>query len=544
MEFFDTDVLVIGGGCAGLRAAIAARQKGANVTIVTKGKIGQGSATSFLDHLIEFTVVGVSRDQEDEQLFIEDLLSFGHHVNNPELVAQFVKSTRSEFHYLQSLGIPFAEEGLMFPSHRSPRLFRGIGEFGELLLERLKREAESLGVTFIENACVYFIEHNDHSYTCHVLQKGEPVAELAFHCTSLLLATGGGGQIFSLTTNPNGSTGDGIALAMELGAEVTNIEFIHYLPLLVRPIRGYYILSPVVTKGKITNTENEPYVPNLPEGYESLEPSVLQGHILLDLCQWIERQILAGKVTDDNAVYWDGSDLRELILEKMPNSYQLLKDHGLDLFTQKAEISVGCHQMMGGVKIDGDGRTTVPGLFAAGEVAGGIQGAERLMGTGVMDGLVFGARAGKAAAEYALTHKEKRILQQPSVNKSSAKRTFDFTREELSALKNKVKRLMDMILITKDRDRLQERKETLEAILRRLMPYQATDLPSELRIPFSELKNMLIVSLAYILVSLHRKESRGSFRRIDYPRKEEAAYPSVVVYRKHGQDIAFDVRFN
>lgn len=526
MESVNTDVLIIGGGCAGLRAAISAKQQGADVTVVTKGTIGQGSATAFLDHLIEFTVVGVSRDQQDQDLFVEDLLSFGHHVNDPHLVRLFVESTQSEFQYLQSLGIPFESEGQMLPSHRSPRLIKGIGGFGEILLQKLEQEALSIGVTIMENASMYHIDKESFPHSCQVMVKGDLFQNIEIRFKSLLLATGGGGQIFSLTTNPNGSTADGVAFALELGADVTNLEFIHFLPLLTKPIKGYYILSPIVTKGKIANTLSEPYIPRLPDGFEQMKPSVQQGYILLDMCQWIEKQILAGKATEDNGVFWDGSHLKELILQRMPNSYRRLKEHGLDLFTGKAEISIGCHQMMGGVRIDFDGKTTVPGLFAAGEVAGGFQGAERLMGTGVMDGLVFGSRAGKAAAEYALRPAAAKQSLDHSVPAPS--RHINLTREEISQLKSQVKKQMDLILITKDEARVLGRKQKIEAIYERIKPHSALDLPAESRIAFSELKNMLLVSLAYINVSLARKESRGSFTRYDYPKKRETASPSII----------------
>jgi succinate dehydrogenase/fumarate reductase flavoprotein subunit len=532
-------VLVIGGGCAGLRAAISARQQGADVTVVTKGVIGQGSATAFLDHLIEFTVVGVSRDPQDQDLFVEDLLSFGHYVNDPHLVRLFVESTQSEFQYLQSLGIAFEPEGQMFPSHRSPRLIKGIDGFGEVLLQKLEQEALSIGVKIIENASMYHVDKPSFPHTCQVMVKGDLFKNIEIEFKSMLLATGGGGQIFSLTTNPNGSTGDGVAFALELGAEVTNLEFIHYLPLLTKPIKGYYILSPIVTKGKITNALGEPYIPRLPDGFDQMKPSVQQGYILLDMCQWIEQQILEGKVTEENAVFWDGSHLKEQILERMPNSYRRLKEHGLDLLTEKAEISIGCHQMMGGVRIDFDGRTTVPGLFAAGEVAGGFQGAERLMGTGVMEGLVFGARAGKAAAEYALHPAPAKETLQGAQPSPSAQ--INLTREEISQFKHQVKKQMDLILITKDEERVLQRKQKIEEIYERIKPYSALDLPLESRIAFSELKNMLLVSLAYINVSLARKESRGSFKRYDYPEKKETASPSTVSLQREAS-VSFKVQ--
>lgn len=541
LEIWKTDVLVIGGGCAGLRAAIAARQEGVDVTLVTKGMIGHGSATSFLDHLIEFSVVGVSRNQDDEVSYARDLLNFGHEVNDPKLVRLFVKGTKDEFTYLQKLGVPFESEDLMFPSHRSPRLRKGVGEFGEILLKKLAEQALALGVRMIENASVYHLNKHAYPFLCQVLVKGDLFRNMEISCKSLILATGGGGQIFSLTTNPNGSTGDGVALALELGAEITNIEFIHYLPLLTTPIKGYYILSQIITKGKFSNTRGDVYTPALPPGFAQQEPSVQQGHLLLDICEWIEQQILTGAVTKNNGVYWDGSHLHELILEKMPKSYQRLKEHGLDLLTEPAEISIGCHQMMGGVKIDTEGRTTVPGLFAAGEVTGGFQGAERLMGTGVMDGLVFGARAGKAAAQYA---RQPRVVQAPQPEPGSGSSASDLaslSREQMSDVKQQIKKQMDLILITKDADRVESCRVFLEELLQTIQPVSIMDLPLEARLAFAEVKHMLLVSLAFVHASLKRQESRGSFKRREYPIKKQVAAPSRIALVQKDKQLRFKV---
>ncbi len=524
IEQHETDVLVIGGGVAGLRAALAAKREGVKVTLVSKGNIGGGSSTAYLDHLCEFTALGVSASERDRLDYETDLMDFGREVNDPRLVKYFVEHTQEELEFLKTFNLKFDGEHQMLPSHRSPRIVKALGEFGTDMLLKLKDEALKEGVVIYEYSSLYDIERETFPSTCRIVQRiisnssnESRVKEIEVGFKSLVMATGGAGQIFSLSTNPIGTTADGTGFALQLGAEITNVEFIQYLPLMVEPIEGFFIISSVITKGRFFNSKNEEFVPRIAEGRQDLSDPVKQGDLLLQICTWIEKQILEGHAGERNEVYWDGRHLLELIRSKSPNSYEKLLKQGVDLGKDIIKISIGCHQMMGGIKIDNTGASTVSGLYAAGETAGGFQGAQRLMGTGVMDGLVFGANAGKFAAQYAKS--------QPAAKGTSSRRDFEssasqISREEIHQHKKKLKQTMDKVLVTKDQMRIEEARSRLTEIERQISAIEVLQLPLAVRSPFAELKNMLLTSQAILHLSENRKESRGSFIRTDYPHED------------------------
>ncbi|MFB4159694.1 FAD-binding protein [Geomicrobium sp. JSM 1781026] len=527
----QTDVLVVGGGVSGLRAAIQASVEGAKVTLINKGSIGTGSETAYLDHLIELTVVGVSENEEDKTLYAKDLIDFGRHINDEDLVNTFVTNSLAEYEYISSLGVPMEKIDHTYPSHRAPRLIKGIGHFGQNLLSRLKNEAISKGVNIIENATLYDVKEETSFRTAYVGLKAKGiVTDLRMQFSSLILATGGGGRIFSISTNPGGSTGDGVAIALKLGANITNLEFLHFLPLLVKPIKGYYLTSAIFTKGYMKNTEGEKYIPNYPPGYQSMEDAELQGYLLLDACMWIQKQILEKRVTENNGVYWDGRHLKEDIKERIPNSYEKLKERGLDLLEDIVEVSTGCHQLLGGVEIDSAGSTNVPWLFAAGEVAGGFHGAERLMGTGVMDGLVFGARSGSSAAKNAMNTKFT-----PEIEREKPENFEGSLDMDIQSMKQEIQKKMDHILITKDNTRLQSTRKEVHNIYAKLANIEILSLPVAQRLMLSECMNITVLSLAYIDVSMRREETRGSFIRTDFQQKATENNPSFV--RLVNQDV-------
>jgi succinate dehydrogenase/fumarate reductase flavoprotein subunit len=528
-----TDVLIIGGGCAGLRAAITARKKGSEVCLVSKGMIGGGSATAYLDHLVEFTALGVSLNDTDRKDYETDLMSYGHEVNNPELIKQFVNGTEHQLNFLKGVGMETSTHPEMLPSHTKPRVLRGKGEFGTNLLYTLKKVALDLGVEILEYSSMYELNKRNFPSDARILKRKmegnhhtddrkHELEDIRIQFHSLIMATGGAGQIFSLSTNPLGSTGDGTGFALQLGAEVSNLEFMHYLPLAVQPITGFYIISSITTLGRFYNTEDEEFQPTIPEKLESATSTVKQGYLLLEVCRWIEEQILNGKVTKDKGIYWDGRHLIDMIRAKIPNSYQKLLKQGLDLEKDIVEISIGCHQMMGGITIYEDGASSIPGLFAAGEAASGFQGAERLMGTGVMDGLVFGDIAGKSAAIFASNRKES--VQSVSITDITEVPLSEkpITREQVNELKKRLKNAMDTVLITKDSGRLLKASTAIKALDEETKGEQVLSFPLNVRNSFSELRHMIETAKAVLSLSEKRLESRGSFKRLDYPEKDPA----------------------
>lgn len=541
-QLVETDVLVIGGGSAGLRAALAARNKGAKVLVVNRGGTYSGGSTAYLDKLIEFTGLGVSIGDQESDLYYEELKRFGRKINSPGLLKVFTADDERELQFLESIGIQFMRKGedyvwMKLPSHTRPRVLRGMEDFGSEILKRMVKACQMVGVEFLTHTQVYRLVKDSQGrprWALAIRKSSGGSQEVQIRFSSLVLATGGFGNLFSYSTNPQGY-GSGMAMALDLGARLTNLEFVQFLPLLVQPIRGYFIISSLLSQGKISNTVGETFSPPLTEE-SGQDEAVLQAKTVFEICRWIEKQQEKGYVTEEKGVYWDGVKLTEKMEKMIPRSLEVLKQRGLDLTKEPAIISVGYHQALGGIAIGTHGETDVPGLFACGECSGGFHGAERLMGTGVMDSLVFGRRAGEAAANASAGERTAKWLPAPDKQKES--KLPIFPEEGFKQLQT----AMDKILVTKSEEKLNGAKEEVERLVSTLDELDLESVGLQQRLRLSELKDALRIAAAYIAACQARKESRGSFIRSDYPNEDPLlAAPSYI--RQVGS-FRFDVQIN
>ncbi|ALS24986.1 MULTISPECIES: FAD-dependent oxidoreductase [Paenibacillus] len=540
-EKWETDVLIVGGGSAGLRAALAARETGARVLVVNRGGKTYGGATSYLDKLIEVTGLAVALNKEDSDLYYKELYDFGMKVNSRELVRTFTDNSEKELRFLESIGVEFERQGneyvwMQIPSHSRPRVVKGMSDFGTEILTRLVKACEEKGVQFLAHTGIYEIikdssGHPRWALGIHKTQKCTQPVQIRF--SSVIIATGGFGNLFSYATNPQGNA-SGMAIGLDLGAALTNLEFMHILPLFVSPIRGFYMISALLSQGKILNTAKEPFSSGW--DHSSQEPdTVTQGNITFEICKWIEKQQEMGKATSDGGVYWYGTHLIDVMKHRIPRSLEMLKARNLDLTSQPAIISSGCHQALGGIAINPQGETGVAGLFACGECAGGFQGAQRMMGTGVMDALVFGSRAGRAAAEAIGQPGTKHwVVMSEDVNRTP-ELTCDKGFRQLHAS-------MDRILVTKNKEKLRRAQMEVESLQKSLEHYPLNAIPYKDRLRYSELKHAVSIAQAFIASSQAREESRGSFVRSDFPDQSQHFDKQSFVHRI--QPDQFQVAFH
>lgn len=520
IERLETDVLIVGGGSAGLRAALAAKEAGARVLVVNRGGKTYGGATSYLDKLIELTGLAVAFSKEEAELYYNELSDFGIEVNSRELVKTFTHNSEKELRFLESIGVEFERQGneyvtMQIPSHSRPRVVKGMNDFGTELLKRLVTACEEKGVQFLAHTGIYEIvkDSSGHPRWALGIQKMQhSIQPVQIRFSSVVIATGGFGNLFSYATNPQGSA-SGMAMGLDLGAALTNLEFMHILPLMVGPIRGFYMVSALLSQGKIMNSDREEFSSGWKPMSQELD-TVTQGNITFQICQWIQKQQELGKATRDGGVYWYGTHLIDDMKRRIPRSLEMLRARGLDLTTQPAIISAGCHQALGGIAIGSEGETNIPGLFACGECAGGFQGARRMMGTGVMDALVFGSRAGRAAAE--------------AIGPSVPDQWIDMN-EAVNPLPNLscekgfklLHAAMDRILVTKNKESLNRAQKEIESLQKSLEHYPINTIPYKDRLRYSELKHALTIARAFIASSRAREESRGNFVRSDFPEQRE-----------------------
>ena len=399
------DVLVIGGGCAGLRAAAEAAGAGAHVLLLNKGRIGRTGCSAFLDHRIEYSLMNIPDQPPDSpERYLEDLLACGVGRNDRGVVGAFVQGIPEERDFLREIGMRFREEGgkprrMHLPGHAHPRSLVTEEGFGRKLLARLAHLGRTRGVVVRERTVALALLRAG-GRAAGALAADARTGELfEVRAGAVILAAGGLGNIFPLTTNPPDIAGDGVAMAWRAGAALRDMDCIQCYPLAAAPARGTYLVSGVLLAGRVLNRAGEAFDFEPPPG---LPPHAARKARLRALCEWMAAEARAGRGFDGGAMEWDGTAIcPETYAAQMPATYAALRRVGADLLRDRIRIAPGAHQMLGGLHVDADGATSLPGLYAAGEDLGGLHGADRLSGTGILEGLVFGRRAARAAVAFA-----------------------------------------------------------------------------------------------------------------------------------------------
>ena len=398
------DVLVVGGGVAALRAAIAAAEEGARVVMLCKGRAGASGCSAQLERGIEYCAIncGPYTGSEQEKL-AEEYLRCGMGVNRRDVVEAFVAALPSEYRRLMRMRLPLmgrrlARSRLRWLGHPLPEGLIGGRGFGRDLLRTLRRQAQELNVEILDRCQVVALD------ACGGRVRGAAGLDLRqggvrrIGAPAVVLATGGAGSVFPLTTNPSEVVGDGPVLAGRCGALLRNMEFYSYYPLSIGRVRRIYLIHPVLMAGRMSDALESAWIANGREPGRSLEMLLS----VRDACHWMEERLNQGCATPAGGVWWDGRRMPEaLYMQKIPLTYRQLRHAGVDLARERLEVAPHAHQSVGGVEVDARARTSVDGLFAAGETAAGLHGAIRMNGSGVTAGLALGAIAGRSAAAHA-----------------------------------------------------------------------------------------------------------------------------------------------
>lgn len=389
----STDFVVIGSGVAGLRAAIELSRAG-RVTVLTKDRLDESNT--------EYAQGGVAvalSDEDEIDLHIEDTLVAGAGLCDEEAVRVLVEDGPGDITELIDWGANFDREdgALAFTreaAHSRRRILHARGdstgsEFVRALLAHACREPR---IEFLAHAVTTRLLLTEGR--CSGVRYIDTVRreEHELSARAVVLATGGAGQIYARTTNPEVATGDGIVLAWEAGALVADLEFVQFHPTaLTLPGAPSFLLSEALRGegGRLRNHRGETFMERYDPRAELAPRDIVSRSIRAEM-----------DLTGDRSIYLDLTHLDPAFLrERFPKINRTCLELGLDLTRDPLPVSPAAHYMMGGVRTDIDGRTTLPGLYAAGEVAcSGVHGANRLASNSLLEGLVFGARAGRAAA--------------------------------------------------------------------------------------------------------------------------------------------------
>ncbi|MBI5696420.1 MAG: L-aspartate oxidase [Nitrospirae bacterium] len=391
----STDYLVIGSGVAGLRAAIELAMAG-SVLVITKDKVSESST--------EYAQGGVAvalSDEDEIRFHLQDTLEAGDGLCDEENVGILVSEGPERIKELISWGAEFDKEGsrLAFTreaAHSQNRILHAKGDSTGKEIERalLAKVKATGGITKYDfSSTVDLIVKGGAVVGALVLKEREKKL-VAVYAKAVVLATGGLGQVYQRTTNPTVATGDGMAIAYRAGATMVDMEFVQFHPTsLFVPSAPQFLLSEAI-RGEgahLVNVAGERFMPGYHTMAELAPRDVVSRSIVSEMAK-----------TDSDHVYLDLSGMgAEFVKKRFPRIYATCLTYDIDITEERVPVCPAAHYMMGGVRTDKDGATDLPGLFAAGEVAcTGVHGANRLASNSLLEGIVFGARAGAAAAEF------------------------------------------------------------------------------------------------------------------------------------------------
>jgi succinate dehydrogenase/fumarate reductase flavoprotein subunit len=394
-EELAVDVLVVGGGVGGLMAAYRARTEGARVALLT-GSSGASDRISSMN-----TALGYDPDDTPASLF-DDMYRAGGYVNDPSLAAALARRIGPEILELERLGVPFHRAGDRLARRQaagstSTRAVYTLGLVGVDVARTLLAELNTSEENFVRlpGAKAVDLFRDDSGRVSGALVYSPRESRwLVVHAGAVVLATGGAGQLFARTTNPRGSLGTGQAMALEMGAQLTDMEFVSFEPFVTSRASGaawHDLPTTVLREGAVIRNGL---------GQEFLESdSSLTKDII---CRAMVREVMEGRGTPSGGVLYDIRAMDPEVVDRYVQVKEAMRSYGVSVSAAQFEVRPAQHFLMGGVKIDSTAATNVTGLFAVGEVAAGAHGAHRLAAGGGMEVVAGGAIAGQNAARSAL----------------------------------------------------------------------------------------------------------------------------------------------
>jgi fumarate reductase (CoM/CoB) subunit A len=535
------DVLVIGGGGSGLRAAIEARERGADVLVVSKSRVGYGNNTYVSK--AAFSATGWGDPQDSPHVHLKDTVIGGRFLNEQKLVALMAEQASSQVPFLEKCGVIFwKKEGKVgvakAAGHSFARHVHARSRVGSELIFPLKAYAKSLGVRFVDKVFVtkLFSFGGRIAGASGLTENG---IFQSFEAQCVILATGGFANVYLHTNNAPGITGDGQALAYDLGLPIKDMEFVQFYPTATGRRGRSILLYEVFVLGagaKLKNARDE----DILEKHGLTDPMALTRD---RLARTIMQEIAEG-LDVEGGVIMDLSPIPEARMVRLGPLFPSKRSVDRKSFI----VSPTTHFCMGGVIIDKNAETSVPGLFAAGEVGVGIHGANRLAGNALCEVFTIGQIAGGAAAQR-LGEMETQKIPRDEIagEKKRLESLFVHGRQGPKALSRLLKEVMWQ------KAGIVRHRGSLEEVLQRIESFGSADSRPQVTnwvqlIRCLEFQNMLLVSEMVCRAALLRTESRGSHYRSDYPAEDNDHWLKNIVLRKsdRGMDlesvpVSFDV---
>jgi succinate dehydrogenase flavoprotein subunit len=578
-ETHEYDVLVIGAGGAGLRAAIEASAAGVKVGLICKSLLGKAH-TVMAEGGMAAAMANVD-DRDSWKVHFADTMRGGQYVNNWRMAELHAKEAPARVHELEAWGAVFdrTKDGKIsqrnFGGHRYPRLAHVGDRTGLELIRTLQDHGIHQGINVhMEYTIVALLKDGDRVVGAFGYDRERGRFRI-FKAKAVIVCTGGLGRAYAVTSNSWEGTGDGVSLAYHAGAELLDMEFIQFHPTgMIWPpsVKGILVTESVRGEGGVLkNKEGRRFMyDDIPDNYKSqtsMDPeegwrytqndkSAKRPPELLTrdhVARCINREVKAGRGSPHGGVFLDIAWIKEKIpnapehiKRKLPSMYhQFMQLANLDITKEPMEVGPTTHYAMGGIRVNGETQATnVPGLFAAGECAAGLHGANRLGGNSLSDLIVFGKRAGEYAAKYAKENSFGQVNDaQVEAAYKEAVAPFDRPAGGASEGPYQVQYdLQNMMQANVGIVRLQNEMEAALDGIQKLKA-RAAKVAVQGHLEYNpgwhtaiDLKHLLTISEAITLCSLDRKESRGGHFREDFPNKDPEAqkYNSVISKQADG----------
>ena len=542
-EIIDTDILIVGAGGAGCRAAIAASESNLEVIVITKDILGKAH-TVMAEGGIN-AALGNLDINDSWEIHAQDTCSAGAYLNNQILVEILAKQAPDRVFDLENFGAVFSRtpDGLIMQrpfGHQTYRRTCYAGDrTGHEVLSTLTEEVRRRGIKVISEV-----------FATSLLRDGNRIAGATavdirrgrFHvyrAKSVVMAAGGAGRVYEVTTNAQADVGSGYAMAYRAGVELIDMEQFQFHPTGVAfppAARGRLVTEGVRGEGGILlNRYGERFM-------KRYNPRLMDLAGRDEVARAIATEIREGRGTEHGAVYLDVSFLpARIIEERLPTMLEDFLDIGVDIRNEPMEVTPTAHHVMGGLRINDKAMTNIKGLYAAGEVAGGVHGGNRLGGNALAAGQVFGKIAGESAAAFAVESSFPRI-NRSELEKEYSRVMAPLERDDgpqVSAETKRLRRIMwDKAGIFRNHKDLMEAlafiQKEQEIAPRLAVRNKATRYNNEW-ISALEFQDMLIVAEMIVRSALFRKESRGAHYRSDYPNPDHKRWFCNITIKRRGQ---------
>ncbi|WP_460008634.1 fumarate reductase (CoM/CoB) subunit TfrA [Methanobacterium movens] len=540
-KIYECDVLIIGSGGAGCRAAIEVSDHNLEPLIISKGLSFKSGCTGMAEGGYNAAFAFVDCD-DNLDIHYQDTLRGGGYLNNPELARILVDESPDRLVDLENYGALFDRQksGELDQRPFGGQSFRRTcfqgDRTGHEIITALKEEIYRREILTLDEIMVISLLLDDARSKVQgaVGLSLKDSKLIIFKARSTILATGGAGQIYPVTSNTMQKGGDGFALAWNAGADLIDMEQVQFHPTgMVFPESRKGVLVTEAVRGEggiLLNNKKERFMGNYDDRMELATRDVV--------ARAIYNEIREGRGTENGGVYLDVTHLpAKTIQDKLETMLLQFLDVGVDIRQEPMEVAPTAHHFMGGIKIDKWGRSTIPNLFAAGEVCGGIHGANRLGGNALADTQVFGKRAGKAAALNALKSSLKMDLHHVNTIKNhlyEIQKEGDIPPHQIK--KELQSTMWEHVAIIRNEDGLKNALKVLNNLETRLKRMNVPD-GSQYNVYLQqalEAENMVQIAKLVTKSALLRKESRGSHFREDFPEMMDDYKKSIILNKNKG----------